>query len=670
MIPAGESILTLPERVVMFVLLCSVATMALRTYYRRYLLIRQGRSCSSAEEGNPGWLVRMLVYVPGQWSNIRTISPKDLGGAMHLVLFWSAICFAFYYFLFLILGEALGLFKSVFESLMAHNFLLLTEIMAVLVLVALAWGLVRRVFVKPSRLGPDYEVGLFLFITLAGYLLFACFFCLGALRYNLGMTTYLGPVTGVLAGLLESIVGGTDGQSLLFHLVWWIQVAVILCFMIYVPYSDHQHAVFAPFNIFNTKPQPKGRLSKLTMDKSYHGLTELENFTWKQLLELYGCAQCGRCQDACPAYAAGKDLSPKKIIQDLRVWMDETGKIKPFWKKGHDGFAKSPDAARRISDAELWSCTTCMACVESCPAFVSSLDKIVDLRRDRILAKSEFYPEVVNLFRDLENFGDIFGRGKAGREDWALGRKLKVLSRDNQTDVLFWVGCQTTFDDRNKSSAIKLAEILTHCGIDLAILGKNESCCGDPFRRLGNEFQYQNFARKNITTLQNLSFKRIVTYCPHCYNTLKNEYGQFGGKFEVIHYTELFDELLAAGKLKLNGTSKTKVVYHDPCYLARGNDLTKGREVLEALPGIVSLPLEKSGTKTFCCGGGGGAMWMRESGGNKINELRIQQLVQESPDIIATSCPYCIVMLDDGIKSLGLEKVRCKDLIELVSETM
>lgn len=671
MIPAAESVLSFPERVAFLTLLILFGGVALRTYYRRFALIRLGRTAAPAAGGAPGRWKRFLVYVPGQWSNIRTISRKDLGGAQHLVLFWSAICLAGYYLFFLVLGEGLGAFAVARESAMAHGYLLVTEILGVLILLALGWGLVRRTVTKPARLGPDYEERLFLFITLAAYLLLACFFCLGGLRFNLGMTTHVGPVTGLLAQVLQAVPGGNEAQSGLFHLFWWIQAGIMVCFMIYVPYSDHQHALFAPFNIFASRPQPKGRFAPVEMDHTYRGLAGLEDFTWKQLLELYGCVQCGRCQEACPAHAAGKDLSPKKVIQDLRVWMDDKGQIKPFWKGGKaSGNPKSEEAAGRVSDAELWSCTTCMACVQACPAFVSALDKIVDLRRDRVLAQSHFYPEVSNLFRDLENFGDIFGKGKATREDWASGRNLKVLSEGTQADTLFWVGCQASFHDRSKASAIKLAEVLTRCGIDLAILGKGELCCGDPFRRLGNEYQFQNFARKNIETLKKFRFKRIVTYCPHCYNTLRNEYPQFDGKFEVVHYTELFAELIRKGTLKFKQSPQTRVVYHDPCYLARGSDVTKGHEVLAALPGAEPVALENSGKQTFCCGGGGGAMWMRESGGAKINELRVQQLTKEKPEVIATSCPYCVVMLEDGIKSLGLEKVECKDLIELVKETV
>ncbi len=658
-----------PDRIVLFSLLFAVACMAVRTLFRRYSLIRRGRSAAMEQERFGSKVKRFLLYVPGQWSNIRDISWKDPGGLQHFILFWGALFFSIYYLLFFIVGEGFGVPGLVRENLPARIFLPVTEIFGLLLIVALGWGLVRRAILKPVRLGPEYEGMLYFLITMSASVLLACFFSLEALRFSLKATSSAGPVSGLLAGWFEGISGGTDTLGRMFRAAWWTQGVLLACFIFYVPYSTHQHALFAPINIFTSTRRPNGLVSAVEMNEAYKGLSGVQDFTWKQLLEFYGCTQCGKCQDACPAFAAGKDLSPKKILHDLRAWMDETGNIRPFWKgSGKNGEGESGKVSDRISDAELWSCTTCMACVQACPAFISPLDKIVDLRRDRVLERSRFFPEVANLFRDLENFGDVFGKGKARREDWALGRNIKVLSEENETDTLFWVGCQATFHERSQQNAIRLVELLSRAGEKLAILGKGELCCGDPLRRLGNEYQYQNFVRRNIDSLRRLRFKRIVTYCPHCYNTLKNEYPQFGGNFEVVHYTELLEGVIRSGKLPLKTPLVAKVAYHDPCYLARGNDSLKGREILASLPGVNPLAVECSGQKTFCCGGGGGAMWMRETGGSKINELRVKELVKEEPEVIATSCPYCVVMLEDGIQSLGLGNVKCRDLIEIVRE--
>lgn len=666
----AQSVLTAFERASLFFLLIVAMGVAVRTLYRRYSLISSGRPTVATDKEKCGRLQRFLLYVPGQWSNIRNISPKDLGGLQHLFLFWGAIMFSVYYLVFFFIGDGIGFNAQLRENMFARIFLPVTEVFGILLLTALAWGLLRRIVTKPKRLGPHFEGTLFLVISLSAYVLLTCFFSLEGLRFNLGLSSYAGPVSGVLAGWFQGMAGGgVDSLAPLFHTLWWLQGILMACFIIYVPYSTHQHALFAPFNILTSTSRPKGTVAPIRLDGNYRGLAGLQDFTWKQLLELYGCTHCGRCQDACPAATAEKALSPKKIIQDLRIWMDETGKIRPFWKKEQQhGSAMSAGAGDRISDDELWSCTTCMACVQACPAFISSLDKIIDLRRDRILSKSRFFPEVINLFKDLEDYGDVFGRGNARREDWALGKNVNVLAQGGEVDTLFWVGCQASFNDRNRKSAVNLVEVLGRAGVDLAILGKGELCCGDPLRRLGNEYQFQNMVRRNIEYLKKLRFKRIVTYCPHCYNSLKNEYPQFDGNFEVVHYTELLQNLIRAGKLDFGKEVPAKIAYHDPCYLARGNNIENGRDILAGLPGVNSVPVERCGENTFCCGGGGGAMWMRETGGSKINELRVKELVKDSPDVIATSCPYCVVMLEDGVKSLGLEKVKCKDLIEIVRE--
>lgn len=663
-----ESVVTSPERYAVFTLLVMAAGVAVRTLYRRCGLIRLGRPASPAAEPPGERVKRFLLYVPGQLSNMRNISGHDLAGLQHLMLFWGGLVLPVYYLVFFFVGDGLGVQQTLRDSGAATVFLFLTEICSLLILVALAWGWVRRAFLKPSRLGPHFEGTLFLVITLAAYALLLSLFTLEGVRYAVGTTPHAGPVSGLLAGWLQGVGGGPDALAAAFHVAWWVQGAIIACFIVYVPYSTHQHALFAPFNILASTPQPKGMIPALAMDGSYRGVSGLNGFTWKQLLELYGCTQCGRCQDACPASTAGKPLSPKKVIQELRVWMDETGNIRPFWKGAKKGGEPCGEAGGRVSDAELWSCTTCMACVQACPAFVSPLDKIVDLRRDRVLARSSFFPEVATVFRDLETFGDVFGKGRARREDWALGRNLTVLAPGGEADTLFWVGCQASFHDRSRQNAVNLVEVLARAGVELAILGSGELCCGDPMRRFGNEYQFQSFARRNIERLKKLRFKRIVTYCPHCFNTLRNEYPQLGGEFEVVHYTELLRDLIGSGKLPMKKALPAKVVYHDPCYLARGNGLAMGREILAGLPATTVLDVERSGEKTFCCGGGGGAMWMRDTGGGKINELRVKELVAGEPQVVATSCPYCVVMLEEGIRSLGLEKVACKDLVEIVRE--
>jgi Fe-S oxidoreductase len=303
--------------------------------------------------------------------------------------------------------------------------------------------------------------------------------------------------------------------------------------------------------------------------------------------------------------------------------------------------------------------------------YIPCFDKLMDMRRNQVMMEGSFYSELRPFFRDVETFGDTFGKGKAYREDWASGLGIKAFPECQQAETLFWVGCQAAFHERGRLIAASLAHIFRAAGIDFAVLGKNELCCGDPIRRVGNEYLFQKFAQRNIELLNNLEFKRIVTYCPHCYNTLKNEYPQFHGVFQLVHYTELLRDLIEDGKIEITGETHRKIVYHDPCYLARANDIHQGpRDVLASIPGMEILEPEYSRRSTFCCGAGGGHMWMREAPGRKLGEVRVEALLKSSPGMIVTSCPYCMVMLDDALRSLGVEEVKCMDIIELIRDAV
>ena len=661
--------LTFMERVVFLVLLVLASGMAVRTLSRRFALIRSGRPVSGPLEDRGSRFKRLLKYVPGQWCNIQNISIEDLAGVQHLLLFFGAMFLGVYYALFVILGDGLGFSGVLSQNAAARVFIHITELFALGIIVALIWGLARRTLARPSRLGPDYEAVTFGLIALGGTVLMLCFLGLEALRAQLGMVPSAGPVSGLLIEPLQRMFGEAGEMERMHHVFWWVQAFFIIAFVFYVPFSKHQHALFSPFNIFAYSPKPRGRIEAVTLDEQYGGVARTNDLTQKQLLELYGCTQCGRCQDACPAHAMGKPLSPKKVIQDLRKWMDHQGHIRAPWD-GQDNGKKS--AVEHFAPADAtWSCTTCMACVEACPAFISAFDKIIDLRRDAVLAKGQASPGVVTFFREVEVYGDTFGKGKALREDWILGRDFKLLTEDTETDVLFWVGCQATFNDRNKAGATALLDILHRAGTDVAILGKGEMCCGDPLRRMGNEYLFQKMAKANIDLLNGLKFKRIVTYCPHCFNMLKNEYPQFGGNYEVLHYTEYLKNMIKDGQLKLNKTTPARVVFHDPCYLARGNGIFREpRRILSSIAGTTLLETPRSREKTFCCGGGGGHMWIGGSQGGRINEERVKELTAHGVNMILTSCPYCLVMLEDGVKSLQMDTVKCMDLVEYIQERM
>lgn len=664
--------LTVIEKIIFAALISLSAGVSASVYRKRWKLIRQGRAVPRSIDWEVGAWRRVLAYVPGQWYGLKNLATGDLAGIQHLFLFWGSILFLGSYLLVNILGDVLGLHAYVRGWSILRTLLFAGDIAGGLILVGLTWGLVRRIFFRPRRLGPDFEVGLYLLVAMGAYVLVATYFVQEAVRLNLHVVSWAGPVSTLCSAWIGGMIHASGAQQSLYHACWFLQAVTVTGFLVYIPFSDHQHPFFAPITIFHGPHQPAGLQKSVVLDEAYHGVQSAHDLDRRQLMELYACTLCGRCQDACPASSTDKPLSPKRIVQNLRQDMEEMGGLRAPWKariiereetqKGMGG---------GVADDALWSCTTCMACIAVCPVFISPLDKIVELRRDRVMMKSGFYPEVGSLFRDTETFGDTFGKGKAYREDWALGKNLKVLTSSETTKTLFWIGCQGAFHDRTKAVVAAFSDLLGRFDPEFAILGKGELCCGDPVRRLGNEHMYQSLARRNIDYLKRLNFEKIVTYCPHCYNVLKNEYPAFGGIFEVIHYTELLADWVQQGLLTPDRRTSVRIAYHDPCYLARGNGIVDApRRVLSALPGLEQCVLRNSGAETFCCGGGGGSMWMRETGGKKINERRVKELSDASPDLIATSCPYCLIMLEDGIKSLGLETLACKDIAEIVRDAV
>jgi Fe-S oxidoreductase len=659
------------ERTLYLILMLGSLAVSMRIFSVRLTTIRRARGDTGQREPIRGGWQRMFVYIAGQWSGLQHVTAKDLAGLQHVLIFWGSICFLMSYLVVTIAGDAFGLGTGVRNSVIFKSVIGAGDVAGLLILVGLCWGLLRRSMVRPARLGPDFETVKFALIVSSALLLFTAYYALEAIRLNLGLVAWAGPISRIWADALNKLVGTPGDQKGLFTLFWWVQALLTAGFIVYVPLSSHQHPFFAPITIFQGPHQPRGRLSDVTLTESYNGVARPEDFQRRQLTEFYACTQCGRCQDACPATAAAKALSPKLIVQKLKDDMDADAGIRRFWRTGGVGTLNGqPSMAHGISDDELWSCTTCMACIEICPVFVSPLDKIIDVRRDRVMKQTRFFPEVTNLFNDTETFGDTFGKGKAFRQDWLMGKDIRVLQPSEKTETLFWVGCLGTFHDRAKMVATAFVDVLKKYSPDFAILGKAEFCCGDPVRRLGNEYLFQQLARRNIAVLNELTFDRIVTYCPHCYNTLKNEYPQLGGRFEVYHYTELLTQWVERDPMKISGRSDMRLVFQDPCYLARGNGLVSApREIIQAITGAKPLEAQNAKERTFCCGGGGGQMWMRETGGDRINDRRVKQLAACNPDVIVTSCPYCMVMIEDGLKSVsGFEALKCRDIIQLVRE--
>ncbi|MDA8313707.1 MAG: (Fe-S)-binding protein [Actinomycetota bacterium] len=500
-----------------------------------------------------------------------------------------------------------------------------------------------------------------------------------------------------LAGLGHGVNGALATTFLLLN------VSVISAFLVFVSYSKHLHIFVAPFNVaFSRRPRALGGLDK-TPDMDMENVTEdtvfgagfIENFTWKQMLDFVTCTECGRCQSVCPAWTTGKPLSPKLVIMGLRDNMFSQAAHLMAPKEAGSGGEGAPalpvDAGDRSGVASsgpeplvpgviepdvLWSCTTCGSCVEQCPVDIEHVDAIVDMRRYQVLMESSFPHEAELMLRNIENQGDPWGLGVSKRTEWTqvLDFEVPVVSDVIPDDVeyLYWVGCAGALDERARRQVQATARLLHEAGVRFAILGPKESCTGDPARRIGNEYLFQEQAKANIATLESASVRKIVATCPHCFNTLKNEYPALGGNFEVVHHAELLDHLVREGKIVPGTGYSGTVTYHDPCYLGRHNRVfDEPRTVIDAIPGAHNVEMRRCRERGFCCGAGGARMWMEESIGTRVNVDRTLEALGTGADVVSTACPYCMIMLDDAVRANGKEDdVRVLDIAQLVEESM
>ncbi len=462
-------------------------------------------------------------------------------------------------------------------------------------------------------------------------------------------------------------------------------IAIITGFLVFVSYSKHLHIFMAPINVAaSRRPRALGALAStpdMSMedvgeeDEVVFGAGRIEDFSWKQLLDLATCTECGRCQSQCPAWNTGKPLSPKLVIMTLRDNLFASAD-RVLAKNRAAGAEVDTLVPSVIEPDVLWSCTTCGACVEQCPVDIEHIDTIVDMRRYEVLMESRFPTEAGLMLRNVENQGDPWGLGAAKRTDWTEGLdfEVPVVSGTIPDDVeyLYWVGCAGALDERARKGTQATARMLHQAGVTFAILGPKESCTGDPVRRLGNEYLYQEQAKANIETLESAGVKKVIASCPHCFNSLANEYPALGGNFEVIHHSQLLAHLVEAGRLKPGTGYSGSVTYHDPCYLGRHNRVfDEPRSVISAIPGATQVEMRRCREKGFCCGAGGARMWLEENIGKRVNMERTEEALGTGADVVSTACPYCMIMLDDAVKANQKEdEVRVLDLAQLVEESL
>ena len=438
----------------------------------------------------------------------------------------------------------------------------------------------------------------------------------------------------------------------------WAHLVVIGAFLAYLPYSKHLHIGSSAVNVWMARTSARGRLEPLRFDvpepELRFGVATIADLTRKEVMDAFSCTECGRCQDVCPAYATGKLLSPKLVIMGVR---DQV-------------FAQSaePIVGTGVPEEMIWDCVTCGACLEACPVSIEHIDHIVDLRRSRVMLDAQFPTEAEPMLRDVERTANPWGKPQTTRAEWAESLGVRVLEPgDPAPEYLYWVGCAGSFDERARASAESTARLLQRAGVDFAILGPRETCTGDPARRMGNEYVFQGCAEQNVATLNEHGVQKIVASCPHCFNTLANEYGDFGGDYDVVHHTELLAQLVDDGRLQPAGDAGS-VTYHDSCYLARHNDVRmQPRKLLQVIGQPVEM--ERRGRNTFCCGAGGAHMWMEERGDKQINVERAREAAATGADTLAVACPYCTIMLDDGVRETGAA-MRVADVATLLAESL
>lgn len=637
----------------------------------QYMFLGQKESTA----GRLRQIVNTLVYVFSQLCQLKNFRSKDRAPLGHALLVWGFFVSVLFYFFFIILSEGLGL-VGLQDTQFYFYFTWIMDFMAAFIFIGAAWALIRRYIIRPARLkGEQTWEAFIILLSVLAHPVTHVFevgtkIALGDAPAGLGHTL-LPPISAWISNLF---VGnpGLDGWHIGFFWAHWLTVVLVL---ILIPYTRYIHIIASVFNGILRNPQRMGTLKSIDLENAESfGAAKIDSLSWKQNLDLYSCVVCGNCQELCPAYATGKPLNPKKVIQDLKKQLLKVGPV--ILKARAKGGEVPADinvtlAGNIVTEDEIWACTTCGACDNVCPVWVDHIDKLVDLRRNLILEQSAMPDTAKVALESIEKRGHPWRGTTMTRTDWTQGLNIKTMSENANVDILFWVGCTEALEDRSTRISRAFARVMQQAGINFGILGTEESCCGDPARRLGNEYLFQMQAQKNIEVLKGYNVKKIVAACPHCYNTLKNEYPQFSGNFEVIHHTEFIGNLIKEGKLQINKGGYGKITYHDSCYLGRHNEIYQPpRQVLKSLPDIKLVEMENNKKRGFCCGGGGGQMWMEERIGTRISENRMDQIIATRADMVATACPYCLQMFDDAIKAKQVEeKLKVKDIAEIIAES-
>jgi Fe-S oxidoreductase len=635
----------------------------------------------------------------------RMVDPEERGpGIMHTLIFGAFVVLAARTIMLFamglsptalqVLGSPTGEFWQRHDTLGAAygGYLLVKDFAAAGALMGVLYFASLRKFAKPDRMTPSWEA--YLILGFIGALMVSEFL-FGASRMVLEQRGFLGlePVTSLLAmgvtSLPEPALRALGAAALFTHLT------IILAFLNFLPLGKHFHVITALPNVFLQRVTPSGRLPTPDLEKEEFGVKTVRDLTWKQGLDLYSCTECGRCQTHCPTYITGKPLTHKAVNQDLKHWI---------WDHQKDVSRKDaelpPIVGNILKPETVWACTSCGWCEQACPVFIENIPRLIDMRRYKVQVESDFPPEAQRVFEGIERQGNPWGVGQDRRDEWGQDLAIPKWSEGGNFEYLFFVGCAGSYDDRQKKVSRAMVKILTAAGVKFATLAKGEVCNGDPARRLGNEYLFQTMAKANVELLNSSGVKAVITQCPHCFNTLKNEYPALGGSYRVINHTELISELIAQKRIKLSQVMNEKLTYHDPCYLGRHNGVYDApRKALRAIPGLEVVEMQRSRRQSFCCGAGGGRMWLEERIGTRINHNRLNEAALtlahakdasvpfpsatdrakpgkvgdfqgQASGTVAVACPFCSTMLRDAINDTKREGLKVKDVAELVADAM